>query len=345
MGARVEGTQGVAPKKLRPAAARRQKLLKRVRRYATGPLARRLGAPPEAIEVQPARHGERSLVYFVKVDGQPRVVLRAEWGFINAWQIVTSHRWLARRGLPVPRLIVGDFYLPSRVWWGFCPIVEEWVEGHHVDALGRPEPAIRAVATTLARFHAFERRRWGNPWVPRLGSYRRYFLSRQVRRAADLDSVLQRSRRGELLAWLDERAGTAPLEPPFSLLHCRVFAGNFVVTPQGEAVAVDLLEVRYGTFGLDVAWALERVCGGDGERSAWFLDTYFGLRPSCREAFEASRPFFEADCGLAQAAVSARRVQLRLQKGRRVGSWLGSLRRQVERLAAITGIDLVVIEP
>lgn len=340
----MEGTRGVAPKELRRSLARRQKLLKRVERYAAGPLARRLGAAPDTLEVRPAHHGERSLVYFVKVDGRPRVVLRAEWGFINAWQIVTNHRWLARRSLPVPRLLVGDFYLPSRVWWGFCPIVEEWVEGHHVDALGRPESAIRAVATTLARFHSFERRRWGNPWVPRLGSYRCYFLSRLERRVADLDAVLQRPRRGEFLPWLAERAAAAPLEPPFSLIHCRVFAGNFVVTPENEAVAVDLLEVRYGTFALDVAWALERVCGADAERRAWFLDTYFGLRPSFRKAFEASRQFFEADCGLARAAVCARRVQLGLAKGRRVQKWLESLRRQAKRLAALTGIDLAVIQ-
>jgi len=328
------------------AEARRRDLLGAVRRYASGPLLRLLGARGRSVQVEPALHGKRSLVYFLEVDGLPRMVLRAVPRWPDAWKVAYNLRHLAAAGLPVPGLLAASVSPLTRLRWGFLPIVEERIEGSHVDALGRTEGPIRAVARALARFHAVRRRRWGWLALPRWGSYRNYFLRRLARRARDVDAALQQPRSRELMHWCREGSAHAPLDPPFSLTHSRVYCANFVVTPGGEAYAIDLLECRYGSFAVDLTWALERVCGGQPRPAAWFLDTYFaGDTEGRREAFERSRPFFEAEYHLARSATHARRVRRRVRAGKGIERRLGTLHRHVECLAAITGIDMAVVEP
>jgi hypothetical protein len=246
----------------------------------------------------------------------------------------------------VPKLLTWDCTLRTRLRWGFYALVEERVEGRHIEALGRPEHAVRAVARTLAQFHNLVRERWGWPRFPLWGSYRRYYLTRIARRAGALDGMLKRRGSGDLMAWFRDRAAGAPLEAPFSLTHSRVDSTNFVITPGGEAVALDLLECRFGTFASDVAWALERICKGRAEHVGWFLDTYFALRPRpCREAFEASRAFFAADYRLARASIYLRRLPDPARGGDRREKRLSALRAHLARLAGLTGIDLAVKEP
>jgi aminoglycoside phosphotransferase (APT) family kinase protein len=317
----------------------------RILRYARGPLVGRLGEAELPTALEPATGGARSVVYFVDFPSGRRVVLRAVPRWLRAARLAYNFRSMKALGLPVPALLHAGLSPLTRLRWGFHPIVEEFVAGQDVPALGYEEGAVRAVALALARLHAVERRRWGWPGLSRFGSYRAYYLARLARRVRDLDDALA-ERRGEALgAWLRDQAPRAPLDPPFALTHSRVNPGNIVVTPDGEAVVLDLIECRYGAWGPDLVSALRRLCGGLCERQASLLDEYFGHLPSGRrEAFERSRPLFEAAYDLAEAAVNARWVARAAAAGR-AAEWQGqALAESVARLAAATGIELTLAE-
>jgi hypothetical protein len=335
------GTQVAEPS--RRLGEERDRRLETVRRYAEGPLARRLGVPGRPAQIEPAEHGKRSLVYFVAIAGAPPAVLRAVPRMTEAWTLGYNLRFLRRLGLPAPTLLAADFWPLTRLRWGFWPVVEERIEGQDVAALGRTEPAVRAVAATLARFHNVERRRWGRPMIARWGSYRRHLLARMARRARTLDSVLEAARADELVRWCRERATAAPLGPPFALTHGRVFAANFLVTPANRAYALDLVECRFAPFGHDVVWALEQLCEGEAAACEGFLGAYFAARPAgCREVFERSRAFFEVDYHLARASIYARRLPRRRHVPQAREQKRAVLHQHAARLSELTGIELTV---
>ena len=329
---------------MRRARERRQAPLALVQRYVAGPLARRLGVDGRGARVEPAAQGRRSLVYFVDLAGAPPAVLRAVPRLPDAWTLRHNHRLMRDLGLSVPALLAADLSPLSRLRWGFWAVVEERIAGSHIDEIGRPEPAARAVAAALAGIHNVGRRRWGWPVLGRWGSYRRYQLARVRRRALSLDGTLEQPRSAELVRWCVERAARAPLGPPFSLTHSRVYCANFVVTPdQSRAVAIDLLECRFGTFAIDLTWSLKRLCGERPDACAWFLDTYFAERTAdCREAYERSRTYFEADYHLARASIYARRLARRAPGSQPARDKREGVRRHTARLAALTGIDFAV---
>lgn len=325
---------------------RRSNFLDTVCRYARGPLANRLGWEDRNIQVVPAVHGARSLVYFLDIEELSRFVLRAVPGFSDAWKLSNNLSRLKSFGLSVPKLILKEQSPIIRRKWGFYPIIEEYISGNHVSALGRNEPSVRSIATTLAQFHQIERTSWGLPAIPipRWGSYRRYYMKRIARRAYTLDKMIEVPRSKELIKWYMRCATSAPLDPPYSLLHARVNDGNFVVSSEGKAYAVDLLECRYGTFAADVNWALERICMGDSDRIQWFMNAYSSEWPGYpRKEFEASRQFFSASYWLNRAAIQVRRIQRQIDKGEPFDDTLASLRRHVSLLSQITEIHMKVV--
>ncbi len=324
----------------------RTDFLDTVCRYARGPLANRLGWGDRNIQVVPAVHGVRSLVYFLDIEGSPRLVLRAVPGFSDAWKLSKNLSSLKSFGLSVPKLILKELSPIIRRKWGFYPIVEEYISGSHVGVLGRNELSVRSIATTLAQFHQIERASWGLPAIPipRWDSYKRYYLKRIARRAYGLDKMIETPRSKELIKWYMKRASSAPLDPPYSLLHARVNDGNFVISSKGKAYAIDLLECRYGTFAADVNWALERICMGDSDRIQWFLDAYSSEWPEYpRKEFEASRQFFSASYRLSRAAIRVRRIQRQMDKGEPCDDTLASLKRHVSQLSQITEIHMKVV--
>jgi hypothetical protein len=324
----------------------REERLDQVARYAAGPLARRLRAAAQEVAVVPAEHGKRSLVYYVSVGGEPRAVLRAVPRLLDAWVLSHNLRLLARHGVPAPALLESRLCPLTRLRWGFWPVAEQWIQGRHLDELERREPALCAVARALARFHNVRRRSWGRPVWPRWTSYRRYLLRRMAGRARNFDAVLAEPKAEALIAWCRRHAAQAPLGPPYSLTHSRIYTPNFIVTDTDEAYAVDLLECRYGTFGIDLTWALKRLCQGRPGACQVFLDAYFAERPDgTRRVYEASQPFFETDYHLARASIYARRLARRLHVPQAREQKLDALRTHARRLSELTGIPLAIHEP
>jgi len=322
--------------------ARRAPLAAAVERYARGRLVRRLGAPGPPTSARPAARGVRSLVFLVDFDGFPRVVLRANERWLRAVRLAHNFRSFARMGLPVPELLVAELSPLARPRWGFYPTVERFQQGCHPDEAPDRQAAARAVARALARMHNIQRRRWGWPGFPRWGSYRAHFLERVAERAGHLAKALAPGQGDRVLDWFRRGAAHAPLDPPFALTHSRVNSGNFVLRPDGEAVVVDLIEARYGTFCPDLVSALDRICDRDEGLMAAFLDEYFAARPAgCRETFDASRTFFEAYRTLGRAGTYVRRIP-RSQDEAEAEAYRERLARQVARLAGLTGLDLTL---
>jgi hypothetical protein len=342
----VESAGQQTANRARRLGEQREERLDPVARYAAGPLARRLGASARDVTVAPAERGKRSLVYFVSVGAEPRAVLRAVPRLSEAWVLRHNLRLLARHGVPAPALIEARLCPLTRLRWGFWPVAEEWVQGHHLDELDDRGLALRAVARTIACFHNVRRRFWGRPLCPRVTSYRRYLLNRIIERARNFDAVLEEPKADALIAWCRRHAAAAPLGPPYSLTHSRIYTPNFVVTDADEAYAVDLLECRYGTFAMDLTWALKRLCEDRADACEAFLEAYFAERPDgTRQIYDASRPFFETDYHLARASIYARRLPRRLHVPQARRQKLDVLHTHARHLSELTGVSLAIQEP
>ncbi len=325
--------------------ARRAEAREAVARYASERLPGRLGAQGPPVSLRAPSLGMRSIVHLVDFEGFPRIVLRVLRRWLRAARLAYNFRAFARTGLPVPRLLDSDLSPLTRVRWGFYALSEEFVEGQHPTEAADREAAVRAVARALARFHNVERRRWGWPAFPRPGSYRRHVLERVAERAGHLARALPQGQPDALVAWFRLHAGTAALDAPFALTHSRVNRGNFIVRPDGEAIVVDLIECRYGTFCPDLVSALHRLCECEERLTGAFLDEYFATRPArCRAAFEQSRTFFEASHELGQASSNTRRVGRALDADE-AAAFRACLAEHVERLAELTGVELTLAEP
>lgn len=323
--------------------ARRAELRDAIAAYARGPLVKRLQAPGPPVAIRVPAQGVRSIVHILDFDGFPRVVLRVLGRWLRAARLAYNFRSLGSMGLPVPALLDSDLSPLTRWRWGFYALSEQFVEGRHPHEAPDREAAVRAVARALARFHNVERRSWGWPAFPRLGSYRCHTLERIAQRTSHLATVLPQAERDGLTAWFRQHAEAASLGPPFALTHSRVNCGNFVVRPDGDATALDLIECRYGSFCPDLVSALHRFCDRDDHLMAALLDEYFAARPArCREAFARSRTFFEANRALAQAASNTRRA------GRAAGddeasAFRAAAAQHVARLAELTGVNLELL--
>jgi Ser/Thr protein kinase RdoA (MazF antagonist) len=316
--------------------------------YARERLPRRLGLEGQTVTLRRAAFGVRSIVHLVDLSGGSHVVLRALTPWVSAARLTYNLRSFARLGLPVPRLLDSDLS-PLTAWrWGFYALTEERVDGTHPHEHPDQDAAARAVARALARFHSVERWRWGWPGLPRIGSYRAHLIARAAKRARHLDKALAQPRRREIEAWFREHSRSAPLGSPFALCHSRVNPGNFLLRPDGEAVALDLIESRYGAFAIDLVSAFYRICDGEAARIAAFLDEYFAARPAwCREAFDGARTFFEANRALGQAATFTRRAARAAAAGDadELALFRAGLRDHVAYLSSLTGIDLPLEAP
>jgi len=314
---------------------RRLEMADTVRRYVDGPLLRLLGATGPVTAFGPVPAGRQSIAYFVDIEGQPRGVFRAERSWLHGMTLLSNMWHLRARGVPCPALLATDRSPVTFLRWGFLPIFEERIEGVYPHRVKDAAAGIRSMAEALAELHNVCRDRWGSPRLPRWGSFRRHTLRRVADWVRQVAPLLDGAERERLLPWFLARAGDCPLDPPFSLVHAAVRLTNFVVTPEGRTVLIDLARLRYGSFARNVAWALEKIRQEDPGLVEPFRDAYFAASPpERREAFERSERFFAAAYELSRAATYSRRIRHADRSSRPREKVMGSLERHLVRLVS-----------
>jgi Ser/Thr protein kinase RdoA (MazF antagonist) len=251
----------------------------------------------------PGTEGTRSSVRVVRIDGMPPLLLRAWDQRRRAVKNAEALRHLDTLMLAAPRLVAHDLTAkPGRLWKAGSGdpfiTVETWIDGTpHADLAGEAagEAALQ-VARVLARWHAVTRLRWGRPSGQHFRSFASYTLLgvRRMTRGLATDGWIEEaeSRRVErgFSAW-QERLDS--LES-FSLVHNDANRRNFIVTPAGETIPVDLHRLSYEPFPEEVVNAVYHFCRKDDTLRGRFLETYFEhAGAASRAAWDSLRGFFE----------------------------------------------------
>ncbi len=270
--------------------------------FATATLLPALGRAGASCRVEAAPvSGTRSSLYLLRVEELPPLLMRCFRHRRQAARNVEALRHLESLNLPAPRLVFQDLpRVPRRLTGGgACVTVETWVEGTPVASLVSPDrerAAALKVAQLLARLHAVTRDGWGPLSTGRLWSFASYTLlgARRMVRRLQRDGWLESDEADRALsaleAWREPLSGLAT----FSLVHNDANRHNFIVTPSGDVMAVDVHRLGYEPSSEEVVNALYHFCRHDPELAEAFERTYFERAgAAAREAHEAARGFFE----------------------------------------------------
>ncbi len=252
----------------------------------------------------PPLAGTRSMLHLVRTEGMPPLLLRAFAHRGQAARSAEALRHLDAAELPAPRLVFHDLLLGSRLmppYAGRSPFitVETWIEGTRLSSLDDPEASRDAtikVARVLARFHTVTRDTWGRPSAGRFRSFVSHTLlgARRMVRGLESRGWISSSEAGGLLGAFEAWREVVGALRPFHLVHNDANRHNFVLTPAGEVLPVDLHRLAYEPFPEEVINALFHFCRKDPPLGDRFLEAYVThAGGNARGVFEATRGFFE----------------------------------------------------
>jgi len=113
-----------------------------------------------------------------------------------------------------------------------------------------------------------------------------------IRKARARSWLTREESRGVEGAFLSWRPVVARLA--FSLVHKDPNPDNFILTPSGTVMPVDVHRLSYAPFQEDVVTAVDHFCPVDERMADFFIDACFDRGgEASRELFEKTRPFFE----------------------------------------------------
>ncbi|MBI3448837.1 MAG: aminoglycoside phosphotransferase family protein [Acidobacteria bacterium] len=251
---------------------------------------------------RPGGGGTSSSAWKITIERAPSLLVRfyADLGRARRSSIALRH--LERLDLPAPRLRHADLHPFNRFsrtnGYPRYATTESWIEGTR--ALESPdEPGVAlAVARLLARYHTATRTRWGAPTL--LGELRPYAkttmtaalrMIRELGAAGTLGPAEVKEAGARFNAWM-------PMILKLSTYHlCLNDANrrNFIVTPEGALVAIDIQRISYEPCAEELANALYHFCRRDEILAGRFVETYLaGAGASARETWRRSGPFYTA---------------------------------------------------
>lgn len=269
---------------------RRSEALDTFRAYCEARLLPALGLSGSAT-LTPADLGRGSLIFFVEVEGASGFVLRGDPKLRSLNRRIAGHELLARRGIPVPRILHRDTSGSTFRQYGLGFAAEERAPGAPLQLPGG-DPA--PIARVFARMHghtALTRGplcsvRW--PWPgPRA------WLKKKAARWIGMYREAGRPNLEAILDWIDS-------QPPAAWVHApRLIMGDVTdsnVLVHGEQVTlIDLSGVGYSSAPFEVVRLQHRYLHDDSEAWATFREAYLAeASPDLRKEVEAALPLMEA---------------------------------------------------
>jgi aminoglycoside phosphotransferase (APT) family kinase protein len=223
------------------------------------------------------------------------------------------HGVLARLGVASARLIDTDISDESARRFGFHVTVEECIEGRHLAPGDLQSEAIRAqLIQILLSLHGERSDIAGHPWRPTnrehpwdaWNSYRiGVFLERARETCPRTARDIERLRLG-LTAMLPPVREIAP----FHLTHGDVQPANYLLTPSGRVVMIDLGAMVFGAFQRDLALGEMAFDLREAGSFHTVLNELFERVPERRAPFERHRCFFRAQEWLRRSVSAYRKA-------------------------------------
>lgn len=266
--------------------------------YLTGVVGRRLGYGAGDFTFAEPGRGKRTGIIIIKPSGAPGIVLRCAAKPKEGRRWVRAIELTARHDLPTARGVYADISWRHFRRHGFGAVVEEWLDGEHLDRGTLTEANLEALGRALAALHRLARRGWGTPPLLRRTDYFRYVIARKFRARLETlarhDPGFTDGDRERVEAFRERMHAAWPARPAYHLTHNRINPGNILFRPDGRVSFLDLDTLAYGPPGKDLANTLAYFCEGEAQEIV-FREAYFGAAgPERRADFERMEPLFRA---------------------------------------------------
>lgn len=201
-------------------------------------------------------------VHLLEVDGRTCIVeLSPRLRYLRT--VVEATTTATRHGLRVARLLAKDVGVAGLLRHGTAWVLFEYVEGRH-PSLDCPPAELEAIADAYGGLHAVRCER------PGLGDLPGWTLGDHLTAWGRILARTGAAR--ELGPWLDcHRPAEAP---SYELVHGDANARNVFLDGGGNAVLIDLGEMRFGLAPFELVYLLLRYCNDDAIRRRRFLEAY-----------------------------------------------------------------------
>lgn len=270
--------------------------MQKMTRYLTSVLCPALDIPPIFEEVSLPNFGVKSTLLLVRPRDRSPFVFRCFDGTNEAETFIRISQFADARNLPTPRLRYSDISSAHYRRHGFGAVVEELIEGEHIENGSAGEAQLDSLGRGLAKLHSIESDQWGVPGKLKSGAFFDPMILTKIENrlgsVMKFDPEFKREWKGQILDFARSFRKEWNGGPPYSLTHDKINRGNVVFPAEGLAHFVDLISLRFGIGAKDLIAALYYFCDGP-EQERRVLDVYFSaLPPERREHFERFEPLY-----------------------------------------------------
>lgn len=305
-------------------------------RFIRGPLARRMGWDPKAIEIYLPPGGKRSVLFFARPRGggsggdesggdgvevdvvdtnaRPDPVIVRPIGdaaeFSRHWRGVAAS---TEQGGSTPRLIYRSRGPIDRFRFGARFIVEGFVPGAPVEDCPDGPAARRAMARALARLHRVEATYSGYVGRPERRSFAELFarrIERRLRILKEFPRYFTPEEIAQLGRWFDDRIAELRAVRKFQLCHMHLSSGDMLYDAASDSAwLVDCGGMQFTRASRDLAnlqpFTKSWIANEENHRE--FIEAYLEASPpERREEYEREGAFFEAYRNLSRLRLDAR---------------------------------------
>ena len=295
--------------------------------YLTSTLCPALGIGQAFKEIALPVRGVKSTLLLVRPEADPPFVLRCIKGASSARALLGRTRFAQTENLPTARIRHTDTSRKHFRKHGFGIIVEELIEGTHRKAGEVGAEGIETLAGALAALHGVRAGRWGPPekatarrWGRRGAAafFDAMIVAKFKNRLASVskfDPRFEREWKNRILDFVRSCGAAWDGGPPYRLTHDKINTGNVLFSPGGQVFFLDLISLRFGAPGKDLAAALYYFCKGEGEESGLKKAYFSHLGSGEEEHFTKFEPLYRAWHHLGRWAAKSRGAYKTKKKG------------------------------
>ena len=229
----------------------------------------------EQFDLERVTKGHRT-AYVIKESGKPYGVVKLFRGLDTWKRYYNAHEFFKEENLSVPKLLISNKNLSTRLFCGGFLLVEEWVSGGDLENNIENMEVLKASGKALAMIHNIQSPNFG----PVLSSTNNRFNENSMRNSVkhqldNIGSLLSNKEKSKVNELLNEGFSKYPWERDYSLCHRDACPDNILVREEDNSVVfIDLASVSFHLFFFDLVKLLFCIEEINTESAKHFLDSY-----------------------------------------------------------------------
>ncbi len=260
--------------------------------------------------LQPTDLGNRNMIFFLEIQGEPAAVLKAYHKNRRLKNDLIASRFLGRCGINVPRPLFSDTSQRTANKFGCYFACEEKIDGRNLAELSDLSGVIPEVARFYAGLHRIQSSRWGKFTAGRKYGFTRYAMEKVAARLESLKGSGALLKTATCARWFEDRKKTVKTIKNYSLSHGDANRKNILLAKDRRVFIIDNEAIKYLPFPIEFYRLCFSLCADDMEAQKTFEENYFSIMPQARcEEFSVCREFFRAYVLLELAAYYTRKLK------------------------------------